>query len=596
MRTFAKKETFMKFSGLHGPRWSNNYEIEEIANIYDGFGMHLTLIDGSEPTEHSWLNPYKESFVEWDYDEQLESIDEMDWEKATGMGLILGEYQGRKDYSYAYRAIDIDGIEICHSFGDSSSVPYSYEIEDRIYNFNKSVFLTKCLEILGLPQNYGWVVKSGSGKGLHIIFRAKSIDGFDSSAFMPNQYFKKAYHVPVSFERLELIWDGHLVLPPSKSQSDFHHYEFLDKSVPNVEPAIVKIARISDLLNYLCGQTVALSENKGGYLFPHKRLNLAMRNSYDMLLTDNDEIINLSQNEDWLSISKTSDSLNTLGVYYVKKKEYKKALKAFQKSNNSFSHFNIACLIALDKIEGNIDTFQNHVNQADDISDQHKTTLLSLFQAHHPETETYLFIDTETTGLPVDFNAPSEDLDNWPRMVQLSYLITDSMGNILDDFNYIISPDNYTIPKESTKIHGISTQYAKKEGVELKLALYNFYRAAAKASVIIGHNVEFDKKVIEAEFIRCFGFDAYANDEEVIFINDTDSVQYSDFDDIRTLCTMHATVNLCKIPGKSDFKYPSLKELYKFLFGIDYDNAHNAFSDVYATYSCFWKLRDRCFI
>ncbi len=32
----------------------------------------------------------------------------------------------------------------------------------------------------------------------------------------------------------------------------------------------------------------------------------------------------------------------------------------------------------------------------------------------------YLFFDTETTGVPKDYKAPSSDTDNWPRMVQLA--------------------------------------------------------------------------------------------------------------------------------------------------------------------------------
>lgn len=32
--------------------------------------------------------------------------------------------------------------------------------------------------------------------------------------------------------------------------------------------------------------------------------------------------------------------------------------------------------------------------------------------------ETYLFFDTETTGLPLDHKLPSTDTANWPRLVQ----------------------------------------------------------------------------------------------------------------------------------------------------------------------------------
>ena len=36
-------------------------------------------------------------------------------------------------------------------------------------------------------------------------------------------------------------------------------------------------------------------------------------------------------------------------------------------------------------------------------------------------TQTILFFDTETTGLPKSMKAPVEDIDNWPRMVQLAW-------------------------------------------------------------------------------------------------------------------------------------------------------------------------------
>ena len=38
----------------------------------------------------------------------------------------------------------------------------------------------------------------------------------------------------------------------------------------------------------------------------------------------------------------------------------------------------------------------------------------------------YLFFDTETTGLPKNWKAPVTDLNNWPRLVQLAYLLYDT--------------------------------------------------------------------------------------------------------------------------------------------------------------------------
>ena len=41
-----------------------------------------------------------------------------------------------------------------------------------------------------------------------------------------------------------------------------------------------------------------------------------------------------------------------------------------------------------------------------------------------------LIYDTETTGLPRDWNAPISDSDNWPRLVQLAWQLHDANGKL----------------------------------------------------------------------------------------------------------------------------------------------------------------------
>ncbi len=86
----------------------------------------------------------------------------------------------------------------------------------------------------------------------------------------------------------------------------------------------------------------------------------------------------------------------------------------------------------------------------------------------------YLFFDTETTGLPQDYKASVKDLHNWPRLVQLAWLRYDKNGNKIDGNNYIIKPDGFTIPSDASKIHGISTERALREGVALQGVLNEF--------------------------------------------------------------------------------------------------------------------------
>jgi len=86
----------------------------------------------------------------------------------------------------------------------------------------------------------------------------------------------------------------------------------------------------------------------------------------------------------------------------------------------------------------------------------------------------FLIYDTETTGLPKDYNAPITDSDNWPRMVQISWQLHDELGKLVEVKNYIIKPEGYEIPYAVVKVHGITTERATKQGVELNMVLNEF--------------------------------------------------------------------------------------------------------------------------
>ncbi|KAB1065249.1 DNA polymerase III subunit alpha [Salibacter halophilus] len=185
----------------------------------------------------------------------------------------------------------------------------------------------------------------------------------------------------------------------------------------------------------------------------------------------------------------------------------------------------------------------------------------------------YIVFDTETTGLPRDYNAPVTDSENWPRCVQLAWQIHDKWGELIEVKNYIIKPDGFTIPYNSEKIHGISTERAMRQGVELEWVLKEFNEALEKADFVVGQNIGFDINVMGAEFHRI--------DVETPMMN---------MESLDT-CT-EKTANLCQIPGGrgGKFKLPTLTELHEHLFGEAFNEAHNASADVEATARCFLEL------
>lgn len=189
----------------------------------------------------------------------------------------------------------------------------------------------------------------------------------------------------------------------------------------------------------------------------------------------------------------------------------------------------------------------------------------------------YLFFDTETTGLPDNWNAPASNFNNWPRMVQLAYLLYDTDGQLIESKNFIIKPNGYTIPSDSSRIHGISTQRAMTDGIEIDIVLADFQTMLSKATYLVAHNMEFDEKIIGAEFYR--------------LKNNDPLVSKSKF------CTMksRSIISYCEIPSGryGSYKWPKLSELHYKLFGTNFEDAHNASIDIQATAKCFFALRKK---
>ncbi len=184
-----------------------------------------------------------------------------------------------------------------------------------------------------------------------------------------------------------------------------------------------------------------------------------------------------------------------------------------------------------------------------------------------------LFFDTETTGLPRNWNAPVTQTNNWPRMVQLAWLQYDNQGNLISEGNRIIKPDGFRIPNQAAAVHGITTIYALKNGSDLSSVLAEFSKYAGESNILVAHNMDFDEKIIGAEYIRL-------------------GLKSSLFDAQR-ICTMKTTTDMCKIPGKYGYKWPTLSELHEFLFRTEFKDAHDAAVDVKTCAKCYFELKKR---
>jgi len=182
----------------------------------------------------------------------------------------------------------------------------------------------------------------------------------------------------------------------------------------------------------------------------------------------------------------------------------------------------------------------------------------------------FLFFDTETTGLPLDWRAPLEDLDNWPRLVQLAWLLTDENGKEVKGASKTIKPEGFIIPAAAAAVHGINTARAHEEGILLNTALKEFSQAVDEAKILVAHNMSFDEKIMGAELLR-------KKQEHKLF-------------ERPKICTMLSSTDFCQIENDFGYKWPKLIELHQKLFDEEFEGAHDALADVKACARCFFEL------
>jgi DNA polymerase III subunit epsilon len=191
-----------------------------------------------------------------------------------------------------------------------------------------------------------------------------------------------------------------------------------------------------------------------------------------------------------------------------------------------------------------------------------------------------LFYDTETSGLPN--KRQLHNLDVQPHIMQLAFsLYDDERRPVLEVSTYLTIPDHASISPEALTTHGIERKKANQYGMNPDAALRLLGWAARKAELAVAHNEKFDLQLLEFAALRLSTKSPLA--------------------EIKTLCTMEATIGIIKMPpteamikwGHGDkFKPPKLTECWTHFFGEELSGAHDALVDTRGCARVYYHLLD----
>jgi DNA polymerase III epsilon subunit-like protein len=189
-----------------------------------------------------------------------------------------------------------------------------------------------------------------------------------------------------------------------------------------------------------------------------------------------------------------------------------------------------------------------------------------------------LVFDTETSDLPRNWDLPASRVDNWPRLVQIAWIVCDLDFSPRRRFCTLICPDGFEIAPGAVRVHGITTQRARAHGMPIVEVLPRFDQELQACALVVAHNLEFDQTIMQAEFIRAGLPDHFA--------------------DTGAFCSMRGTAPLCQLEPKrhGEYKWPKLSELHELCTGRSYAGAHDAMQDAEALRVCMRHLVKKHFI
>lgn len=195
-----------------------------------------------------------------------------------------------------------------------------------------------------------------------------------------------------------------------------------------------------------------------------------------------------------------------------------------------------------------------------------------------------LFFDTETTGLPL-FSEPSED-PRQPHIVQLAALLVDlDSRKVHASIDLTVLHDGWVSEPKALAAHGITPEMAAAVGVHEWTALALFCQLWKRADLRIGHNEQFDARIVRIGLHR--------------FANEIHSTTSDEWKAGKAECTQLLSTPILKLPptpamraaGRNHHKSANLREAYRHFIGQDLVDAHSAFADAKACMDVYFAIK-----
>lgn len=111
----------------------------------------------------------------------------------------------------------------------------------------------------------------------------------------------------------------------------------------------------------------------------------------------------------------------------------------------------------------------------------------------------YLPFWYRTTGLLPNKDLTAKTIDKFPRIVETSWIVLDNEFKLVNTETHLVK-QNQSISEESIDIHGITTEEANENGIELNDVLNLFMQDASSCKYLVAHNMMYDINVLKAEY------------------------------------------------------------------------------------------------